>query len=309
MITAMVLSPAVDKIYYLEQFTAGKLYRANHVVTSAGGKGINVARVAVTLGNKVGAIGFKAGKTGDWLEAKLVEIGVETSFIEVQGESRTNSNIIDRMNKTETEILEVGPVISIQNQEDFFIGFKTILKDTKVLVCSGGLPEGIPVDFYRTLIEYARPLGIKILLDSNGRILEEGLKGRPYLVKPNLRELSKFAGRELKGVEEIREACLPIIALGVEVVVASLGKEGALLVSKDKTLFAHGPQIEVMNTIGSGDSMVAGLATGILNGNSCEDMLKLGMACAYANTQFEDIGSVNMELVQKFRGEIILEAL
>ena len=111
MITAVVLSPAIDKIYFIDNFRSGGLFRVNSVIKSAGGKGINVARVSSILGEKVKAIGFKAGDSGEWLESKLTDIGVETRFIHVDGESRTNNNIVDRSRNMETEILESGPNI------------------------------------------------------------------------------------------------------------------------------------------------------------------------------------------------------
>lgn len=307
MITALSLSPAVDKIYFVDNFKAGNLHRVRNTVKSAGGKGINVARVSSILGEKVTSLGFKAGDTGEWLEAQLRKLGVKTGFIDVEGESRTNNNIIDRLNNTETEVLEIGPCIKQEDVERFLVTYKTILSKTKVLVCSGGLPEGVPVDFYKTLIEIARPYNVKVILDTSNDILVEGIKACPYMIKPNLRELSRYMDKQLDSIDDIVEACRYINNQGVELVLASLGKDGALLVSNDMVLHAQVPQIEAINTIGSGDSTVAGCAVGILRGCTHEQMLRLGMACAVANTQFVEIGVVSTELVNKFSKEIIIQ--
>lgn len=309
MITVLSLSPAVDKIYIIENFEAGGLFRVGNVIKSAGGKGINVARVIATLGEKVSTLGFKAGKTGTWLESELEKCGVSTSFIEVVGESRTNNNIIDRLRGTETEVLEIGPFINEEAVTEFLKTFNETLKNTDILVCSGGLPEGIPCDFYRTLIEIAATHGIKVILDTSNRILEEGLKAKPYLVKPNLRELSMLVGRELKDINDIINASRYIISQGVEVVVASLGGEGGLLVTKDTVIKAVVPCVDVINTIGSGDSSVAGIAVGLSRNESLENMLRLGMACAVSNTQHREIGFVLKEEVENYIKEIIIEEI
>jgi len=309
MITALSLSPAVDKIYFIDGFECGKLYRVRNIVKSAGGKGINVARVSSILGEMVNSIGFKAGETGEWLESQLKRMGVNTCFIEVMGESRTNINIIDKVNNHETEILEIGPVIRDEDIGAFMDEFEKVLKDTSVLVCSGGLPEGIPSNFYRTLIEKAKLFRVKTILDSSGEMLAEGIKAAPYMVKPNLRELGVYAGKQLNSISDIIAACKSIINAGAEVVITSMGSQGALLVSEEEILHARVPEVNVVNTIGSGDSTVAGCAAGIRRGYSLEKMLRLGMACAVANTQFEEIGYISMELVDKFINEIVIERL
>jgi len=309
MITALSLSPAVDKIYFIDGFECGKLYRVRNIVKSAGGKGINVARVSSILGEKVISIGFKAGETGEWLESQLKRMGVNTCFIEVKGESRTNINIIDKVNNHETEVLEIGPVIREEDTGVFMDEFEKVLKDTSVLVCSGGLPEGIPSNFYRILIEKAKLFRVKTILDSSGEMLAEGIKAAPYMVKPNLRELGVYAGKQLNSISDIIAACKSILNAGVEVVVTSMGAQGALLVSKEEVLHARVPEVNVVNTIGSGDSTVAGCAAGIRRGYSLDNMLRLGMACAVANTQFEEIGYISMDLVDRFINEIEIERL
>lgn len=307
MITTISLSPAVDKIYFVENFEAGKLYRVRNVKTSAGGKGINVARVAAILGEDVCTAGFKAGGAGEWLEARLKEMKVKTNFVQVEGESRTNNNIIDRAKGTETEILEKGPHITQQKADEFLALYKTLLPGTDVLVCSGGLPDGVPTDFYAKMIELARPYDIKIILDTSGETLKSGIKAKPYMIKPNLRELGEYAGRQLVDLDDVIAACRDILKEGISLVAASMGSRGVLLVSEDKVLYSRTPEIEVVNTIGSGDSMVAGLAAALSQGRGPEDMLRLGTACALANTQFDEIGFVTREMVEKFMEEIIIE--
>ncbi|HEX3029452.1 MAG TPA: 1-phosphofructokinase [Clostridia bacterium] len=309
MITTIALSPAVDKVYFADGFNAGGLYRVKEVIKSAGGKGINVARVASILGEEVISIGFKAGDTGSWLAAKLGELGVDVRFITVQGESRTNNNIIDRANNTETELLEVGPYINESSIHEFWEIFERSLNTTSVLVCSGGLPEGVPEDFYQKLIAAASSRNIKVILDSSGKMLEEGIKAKPYIIKPNARELSSLVGKTLESRDDVIDACRHINSLGVKIVTASLGGEGAMMVSEQQILYAKAPEIKVVNTIGSGDSMVAGLAAGIERGYEMEEAFKLGVACAAVNALFREIGFVKAEMVEKYQREIEVERL
>ncbi|NLD46056.1 MAG: 1-phosphofructokinase family hexose kinase, partial [Clostridiaceae bacterium] len=203
MITTIVLNPAVDKIYFVDNFEAGGLYRIDDTLISAGGKGINVARVARILGESVAALGFKAGQTGTWLENQLLMLGVETDLIEVEGESRTNNNIIDRTRNTETEVLEVGPSIFPENLDRFIEIYERKLKTSDLVILSGGLPQRVSCDIYRTMIEIARPYGVKTILDASGEVLRLGMEARPYMIKPNLRELCTLVNRELKDIGDI----------------------------------------------------------------------------------------------------------
>lgn len=309
MITVLSLSPAVDKIYIIDDFCAGGLYRVNNCIQSPGGKGINVARVAKMLNSNVTVLGFKAGSTGQWLEDSLINVGAQTHFIEVPGQSRTNNNIIDKVNNTETEILEDGPTISQNEWNQFFEEFSRQIKNSKVLVCSGGLPKGLGTDTYSKLIEEANKCGIKTILDASGEVLKQGIKAKPYLIKPNLRELSVYFDTHFTSEAQIINACKVIINEGVKVVVTSLGAQGALLVSEHAAYKACPIAVDVVNTIGSGDSMVAGISVGIAQNLSIEDCLRLGSACATSNTEFIEIGMINKDKVGQLKNEIVIREI
>jgi len=309
MITTVVLNPAVDKIYFADNFHAGGLFRIKETITSAGGKGINVSRVIRALGEEVLAIGFKGGHTGEWLVEQLRELGAMTGFIEVEGESRTNNNIIDRVNGTETEVLEMGPLITGRDIEEFFSVYKRALKKTKILVCSGGLPAGVGEDIYKTLILEAKKQNTKVILDASGEVLKQGIEAKPYLIKPNLRELGCLVNRELKEISEVLEACRCIQKEGVELVLASLGEKGAVLASKDRAFRVHIPSIKAVNTIGCGDSMVAGFAVALSKGLELKEALRLSSACGVNNAQYQGIGVVKKDEVYKLINEIRIEEI
>jgi len=307
MITTVVLNPAVDKIYFADDFHAGGLFRVKETIRSAGGKGINVSRVIRSLGQEVLSIGFKGGHTGEWLVGQLEKIGAKTGFVEVDGESRTNNNIIDRSNKTETEVLETGPLITEQNMKEFISIYERVIKKTKVLVCSGGLPSGVENDIYKRLIIEAKKYDVKVILDTSGEVLKQGIEAKPYLIKPNLRELGNLVNRELKEISDVLEACRCIQRKGVEIVLASLGEKGAILVSKDKRFRVCIPCKQVVNTIGCGDSMVAGFAVALSKGLEVEDAVRLGCACGVNNAQYAEIGTVKSDEVNKLIKEVRIE--
>ncbi len=309
MITVLSLSPAVDKIYIIDDFCAGGLYRVNNCIQSPGGKGINVARVTTMLRHKVAVLGFKAGNNGLWLENSLVDIGAETHFLEVQGQSRTNNNIIDKVNNTETEILEEGPIINQSVWNQFMEKFRRQIMNKKLLVCSGGLPRGLGTDTYAQLIEEANKFGVKTILDASGEVLKKGIKAKPYLIKPNLRELSTYFQTEFTCDSQIIDACKEIISQGVKIVVTSLGAQGAILVSENTTFKALPVNVAVVNTIGSGDSMVAGMCAGIGDDLSIEEFFRLGCACASSNTEFIEIGMIKNERVKQLKQEIVINQL
>jgi 1-phosphofructokinase/tagatose 6-phosphate kinase len=187
--------------------------------------------------------------------------------------------------------------------------FKKLLPETKILICTGGIPQGISVDIYRILMEMAKPFGIKTILDAENDVLKEGIKAKPDLVKPNLRELLNYSGRELKNMDDIMRSCKSIVSEGVATIVASLGKDGALLLDNSLALYSKAPNVDVVNTIGCGDSMVAGFAVGFMRGYTISESLKLAMACAVSNTQFMEVGTINREFVSQYLEKIYVEKL
>jgi len=307
MITVVTLNPALDKIFFVDGFKVGSMFRVKKVIKSAGGKGINVSRVLSSLGAQAIATGFLAGDTGKWICDNIGSLGIENSFIWVDGETRTNINIIDRECMTETEILESGPYIKESDLCSFLDVLKDTLKRTEVLICTGGLPEGVPVDFYKTLIEMAKSIGIKTILDASGDVLIEGIKAGPDFIKPNMRELSYAYGKSIESKEDVINACEEIIKSGVGSVIASMGAQGALMVDKSNRMHIKPPKINALNAIGSGDSMTAGIAFGIVNGYSKEDMMRLGTVCAVSNTQFMEIGMINIESVEEYKKNCEIE--
>jgi tagatose 6-phosphate kinase len=309
MITVVCPNPAIDNVIYVDGFKPGNIYRTQKVIKSAGGKGINVARVINTLGRNTNLIAFKGGYAGEWIEKKVSEIGIFTKFINADRETRTNTNIIDKSSGTETEILEKGCSVTQTQIKKIFEIYDELIDKTEILVCSGSLCDGIPDDFYCNLISRARIKGVFTILDSNGKALKSGINAKPSLIKPNLRELEQLLGRKIEDEKDIISSAKQIVYKGVESVIVSMGKDGAYFIQANSVTKADALQVKVANTIGSGDSMVAGMAAGIDSGMNMMDSFALSMACGTSNAQNEGIGVVDLDEVEEIKGKIKLDSI
>lgn len=304
MILTVTLNPAVDKTYKLDDFHIGDVFRASQVEMEAGGKGINVARVCSILGERVIATGFLGGSAGVFIRRSISHYNIVDSFIDIEGETRTSIAIADLKRQTTTEILEKGPNIPCIKQREFIDNFITLVDQASIVVLAGSLPMGIDSRFYGRLIDIAKERDKRVILDTSGLALKDGIEHIPYMVKPNLAELRAFTGRQLKDMSSIENEAYKIYRSGIELVCITLGEDGAIVVCKDGTYRLSTPAIEVVNTVGCGDAFVAGCVVGHVRQYSIENTLKYAMACGMANTQFSKPGRVDEGLVDKFQREV-----
>ncbi|MFF2877475.1 1-phosphofructokinase family hexose kinase [Gottfriedia sp. NPDC057991] len=298
MIATITLNPAIDIRYNLPVFYLDGVNRVTDVDKTAGGKGLNVSRVLSQLGAKVTCTGFLGGKGGDWIADQLPIYNLINRFVGIKGESRFCLAIESK--EGHTEILEQGPEILENEREEFLKNFDTILESNNYIIGSGSLPYGINSDFYRYLIEKTKQKGKYFLLDSSGESLAHGIKGKPFLIKPNREEFCKLIGLNQLSIEEMIWHARDICQKGIQYVLLSLGKEGALLISKNVTLQAIVPTLTDVHQVGSGDSMLAGFTFAHSKGYSIEDVLKWSCACGIANAASERTGSVELTKVQHY---------
>ena len=304
MIVTITLNPAVDRLYELEGFSIGNVFRADKVISRAGGKGINVAKVCAELGEKVKVLGFLGGSNGQFIRGSIGTYGIIDSFVDIEGDTRASINIIDRGNQTTTEILEKGPQISPGEVTDFMDVYRALIDEARVVVLSGSLPQGIDSRIYGTLIHMARQKDKKVILDTSNEALKEGIDHIPSAIKPNLEELRQITGKELKDDTSIIDAAVTLHKRGIELVCITLGGEGAIAVYDDHIYKLEATRLNVVNTVGCGDSFVAGIAVGYIRGLKLQDILKLAMACGMSNTQFSEPGRVKRELVERYKDEV-----
>jgi 1-phosphofructokinase len=297
MIYTVTLNPALDYVMQVPKMKTGETNRSKTEEIQFGGKGINVSVMLHRLGQPTVALGFIAGFTGDKLESLVQKTGVKTDFIRLTaGETRINVKI---KGETETEINAGGPPIDANS-------FKTlceklqILQDGDTLVLAGSIPTSLPANTYQTLIECIEHKNIRLVVDATGDALLSTLSYHPFLVKPNRAELEQLRGYALSTMDEIWEAAAYLQQKGAKNVLVSLGGDGAALLDETgKKHILPAPKGRVKNSVGAGDSMVAGFLTGVKDGYAIA--LKWGVAAGSA-TAFCDglaIGDDVKRLVQQ----------
>ena len=259
MILTVTPNAAVDKTYHVEGFRLDVVNRPTQTLTVAGGKGINVARVYQTLGGRALATGFLGGNQGRIVADALEQEGIPAAMVRVQGETRLCIAAIDSTTGTQTEINESGPEVSDEEIRKLFDRVTRLLSQEtfSFVVLSGSLPPGAPTTLYAELIDLARTHKTPVALDTSGEPLREGLKARPWMVKPNQPELEAVLGRPLPGRHEALQAAQELLLSGIEVAVLTSGAAGALLVNAAGAWFATPPPIEFASAVASGDSFLA----------------------------------------------------
>lgn len=301
MIYTVTLNPAIDYVVQLPQgLTPGTINRSQTEAYQFGGKGINVSNVLQALGQESVALGFIAGFTGQALEAGLQDMGLATRFISVaQGYTRINVKVKGR---EETEINGNGPVIEDADMQKLFDQLDA-LRSGDVLVLSGSIPGCLEADAYAKLLFRLDGKGVRTVVDTSGNALLAALPYRPFLIKPNLQELEALFDTALTSEAQIVECAGILQQRGAQNVLVSLGAGGALLLDKAGQLHrASCPQGTVINSVGAGDSMVAGFLAGFLQTGDYDHALKLGIAAGSA-TAFS-LGLASKEAIDKLFSQL-----
>lgn len=294
MILTVTLNPSIDISYQLEDLAIDTVNRVIDVRKTPGGKGLNVARVLNDLGESVSASGCIGGELGDFIVHHLPET-IEKRFFKIAGDTRNCIAILH--DGKQTEILEQGPLVDPDEADGFVNHFKYILDGVDVVTMSGSLPAGMPDDYYGRLIRLANAFGKKTVLDCSGNALKSVLEGddKPTVIKPNRDELAQLLGREVsKDVEDLKAVLNQPLFAGIEWIIVSLGADGAFAKHHDTFYKVDIPKIEVLNPVGSGDSTVAGIASGLVNHEDDQAILIKANVLGMLNAQEKTTGHVNM---------------
>jgi tagatose 6-phosphate kinase len=300
-LVAVCTNPALDRNYVLDKLTPGNLHRAANPTVTAGGKGVNVARVFAQLGEKPLLLGFAAGDAGRFLHRELQKVGVRTHLTGLPGETRSTINLLDRESGRETQITEAGPTVGPDSLNQFLFHYEDTIESGDLVVLSGGLPVGAPSDLYATMIRIARSKGARCVVDASPVPLAAALAEKPELVKPNLDELSALYGKPVRQKAEIIAA---VRALGIARAVVSMGAKGALLVTPEGAWHAAPLDLRPVNTVGSGDCLTAGLALAMHRKWNWKKALALGTACAASNAVRVEVGTVDPDEVAKWTAAV-----
>ncbi len=283
MIITLTLNPSIDYIMQVPFLRLEDTLRAQNAFFQAGGKGINVSRVLTRLDVENTAWAFAGGNTGGWLETILKEESVHFDFIETKASTRINSIITELSTHKQLRVSAPGGLLKDGEEDLMMAKIQSIPKEVQWFSLGGSLLPGLTTSCMRKIIERVKAQGIPCILDADGDVLKEGLQAKPYMIKPNQFELERLFGKPIANQNDIIEAGQSLIKQGlVEVVVTSLGKEGAYLISKDHVFMAKAPDVPVLSKVGAGDSMVAGMIKGLLAHADLADVLKMGIAAGTA---------------------------
>ena len=291
MIYTLTLNPALDYTVKLENLYLGKINSTNQTEILPGGKGINVSTVLKNLEIESIAIGFISGFTGKEIERKLNENNVKTDFIELENQrSRINIKIIEKTK--ETAINTKGPNIFEEDIERLYKKLEKI-EDGDFFVLSGSIPNGTNQDIYEKICEKLKNKNIKIIVDSTNDLLLKTLKYKPFLIKPNKPELEEIFKAKIKSKQEAIKYAQILQEKGAKNIIVSMGEEGAVFIDENKNKYnidALKPK-KIVNTVGAGDSMIAGFLAGFLKYKNYEKALKLGISSATATVSTIYLGT------------------
>lgn len=307
MIITLTLNPALDKTVEINNFTAGNVNRISSTRLDAGGKGINVSKVLRSLGGESKALGILAGRAGNFIKDYLDENKIQNDFVFINGETRTNLKIVDKIKHENTDINEVGPEVTIETinlvEEKLFDS----LKPSDIVVFSGSIPKGVPENIYGKWIEKINKVGAKAVLDGDGEILKAGVQAAPYLVKPNIHELERMFNVKIENTAEAVQYGKKLLDYGIKFVALSLGGDGAIFINSSATIFVKGIKVEVISTVGAGDSMVGALTYAISKHLELEAAIRLAVATGTANVMTSGTQPASLETIKAIEKEVSIE--
>lgn len=279
--TTVTPNPAVDRTLRVDDLTFGGIARVQDTQVDPGGKGINVSRVLRQFGCPTAVLGLAGGSSGQSLVHALAALSIESDFITIPGETRTNLTLTD--GEREIKVNEPGPSVPRTAIDALLARVRQRARESSAVVLSGSLPPGVPAELYAELIRTIRDEGSKPVLDTAGPPLAHGVVARPYLIKPNRREAEVLLGLALDTDDAIREALRRLSGYGIPVVALSLGTRGAVCACDGVAWRVEAPPIVVQSTVGSGDAFLACMLLALLGGADPGTALAVGTAAGSAS--------------------------
>jgi len=277
-IATVTLNPAIDQTVSVDNFQAGTVNRTLSSRLDAGGKGVNVASFLADYGLEVAVTGFLGEENAELFERHFARKKIEDCFIRMPGETRVNIKIMDERNQETTDLNTPGKAPGEDDINRLSEQVKALAESCEWIVLSGNLPPGLPSNSYADLIQSIKMKNRQIVLDTSSDALVEGLKAGPRIIKPNIDELGHLIGRELSDLTDVHSAARSLLNEDVQVVVISMGGDGALFVKESESLLAVPPSVTLKSTVGAGDAMVAGLVAGSVKNLSLADCARLATA-------------------------------
>lgn len=309
MIVTVTMNPAIDKTVEIDALERGGLNRIHHVELDAGGKGINVSKTIHALGGKSIATGFIAGSTGKMIQGVMDEWGIENDFIEVSGETRTNTKVFEKTGEL-TELNEPGPVVEEDDVQALFEKLGGYAKEDTLFVLAGSVPKGVDKHIYRKMIALVHEKGAKVLLDADGELFMNALEAGPDMIKPNKVELEQYAGMDyIASEQELLSAAEKLTEKGIDTIAVSMGKSGAIFLREGYKVKCPGLKVKAHSTVGAGDAMVAALSYSWSEGLSQEDTVRMCMAVSAGAVTTVGTKPPSREVVDSLFEQVVVEKL
>ncbi|HDJ7316630.1 1-phosphofructokinase [Staphylococcus aureus] len=303
MIYTVTFNPSIDYVIFTNDFKIDGLNRATATYKFAGGKGINVSRVLKTLDVESTALGFAGGFPGKFIADTLNNSAIQSNFIEIDEDTRINVKL-----KTgqETEINAPGPHITSAQFEQLLQQIKNTTSEDIVIV-AGSVPSSIPSDAYAQIAQITAQTGAKLVVDAEKELAESVLSYHPLFIKPNKDELEVMFNTTVNSDEDVIKYGRLLVDKGAQSVIVSLGGDGAIYIDKEISIKAVNPQGKVVNTVGSGDSTVAGMVAGIASGLTIEKAFQQAVACGTATAFDEDLAT--RDAIEKIKSQVTISVL
>lgn len=308
MILTITLNASIDRTVIVEDFQTGKINRINNPVETAGGKGLNVTRALKAYGLESVATGFIGGNSGRKLEELLKSDNINSDFYQIKNETRSCLAIIDKNNNNITEINENGPVINNDEIQGLYKKIDKLSKKHKIAVISGSVPKSVSEDIYFDIIEICKKNNVLTLLDASGIHLKNGVGAYPYLVKPNQYEAEELLGFKIDCVDSYLKA-IHFLTHYCKIAAITLEDNGCIIGTKSEIYHIKPPTVKVINTVGSGDSFLAGMIYAITKDLQLKDIGSFGIATGTANTLTNIAGLCHKYDIDKIIDKVEVERL
>ncbi len=312
MIFTVTLNPCLDRHLVVDQLRPDDANRIAAETRYAAGKGVDISRVIAELDGHSIALGFLGGFEGMELEGRLINGGVQCHFTGISGETRTNLHIFDRSTRSLTSLNAPGPEITPIELGRFCRHFRRLSPAPTFVALSGSVPRGVTKSIYNQLGLWSKSQGARVILDADGEAFAEGVRAAPFAVKPNRHELGRFVGRDLEraGIPELLTAARPLLTeYGIQVVMVSLGGEGLLLTTRESAWHLVPPPVNVLSTIGAGDSLLGGFMVGLERDLSILDAAVQGVLCGAATAMTPGTALCKKENVAELQGRVEVHVL
>lgn len=307
MIYTVTLNPAVDKTAICPNFTIGKVNRIVSFQKDAAGKGINVSKSIKGLGGTSFVFAILGGASGEFIRQGVADLGIDADYVFVDAETRTNVKIIDPELHTNTDINEPGAPLTEEVQEQLLSKMLARVQPGDEVVLAGKAPQGAKNDIYYRWTLALKEKGVRVFLDADGDAMIEGIKAKPFLIKPNDDELARITGKTFTCVEDMIAAAKELQASGIERVVVTLGGDGALYLDGEKVIRAYGLKVPVGSTVGAGDSVVAALAYGMAQDMKLEDIVVLSTATGAATVMSSGTVAADYATIESLMSKVKYE--